>query len=43
MKEAIEYLRMNPTLSFHHVAIKFGVDVHKLQTEYAKQYHVRKV
>lgn len=39
MEEALLYAVKNSTLSFHHVAVKFGVDAHKLQTEFAKRYH----
>lgn len=32
--EAVKYITINPTLSFHHVATKFKVDVQKLQDQY---------
>lgn len=34
--EALRYITANPTLSFHHVAIKFDVDVSKLQNNWAE-------
>jgi len=32
--EAVRYITANPTLSFHHVSVKFGVDVSELQKAY---------
>lgn len=34
--EAVRYITANPTLSFHHVSVKFGVDVSKLQNSWAE-------
>ena len=43
IENAIRYATLNPTLSFHHVAKKYGVDVHDLQREFAKRYNAGKV
>lgn len=32
--EAVRYIKENSDLSFHHVSIKFSVDVQKLQDAY---------
>ncbi len=42
LKDAIDYIMNNPTLSFHNVAIKFEVNVQKLQDEYTKEYKNKK-
>lgn len=34
LQEAVLYIRENPNLSFHHVAVKFGVNVSELQNTY---------
>lgn len=36
LTKAVIYITNNPTLSFHHVAVKFGVDTQKLLDAYAK-------
>jgi hypothetical protein len=36
INQAVIYIKNNPTLSFHHVAIKFGVDTQKLLEAYGQ-------
>ena len=36
VQKALNYIIDNPTLSFHHVAVKFGVFVGDLQNAYTK-------
>ncbi|HET8689372.1 MAG TPA: hypothetical protein VFM18_22405 [Methanosarcina sp.] len=31
LQEALNYITANPTLSFHHVAVKFGIEAKYLQ------------
>lgn len=37
LQEAIKYLKQNETLSFHHVAVKFGISAQTLLDEWARQ------
>ena len=41
LQEAIKYLELNTSLSFHHAAIKFGVNVSKLQNAWAERKRVK--
>ena len=34
LEKAVIYIRQNTSLSFHHVAVKFGVNVSELQNTY---------
>lgn len=36
LQDAIKYLSVNQSLSFHHVALKFNVGVTELQNAWAK-------
>lgn len=37
LQKALYYMELNPSLSFHHVAIKFGVNVSELQKAFQEQ------
>jgi len=41
LQKAIKYLELNSSLSFHHVAGKFKVNVSELQTALAKSRKVK--
>lgn len=42
INKAVQYIRNNPRISFHAVAVDFNVDVQKLMEEYAKAYNAGK-
>jgi hypothetical protein len=41
IQEAIKYMELNQSLSFHHVALKFNVNVTELQNAWASSRKIK--